>query len=326
MKNQYNNSMTEEVDLGYLFRKIGSFFRKIVKLLFLIIAFFKKYIIITITLVVVGAVIGYFLDKYSEKESVYENRVIVIPNFESVDYLYETVEELNSKVIFRDTVYLKSILADDYESLVQVEIEPIPDIYNFITQSRENIDALRILFQNQDFSEFVEDIPTSKNYKYHKLNFMIQGKNSKAIIDKLFASINKNEHFQEYKQAFQENTKLQLRHNELMLSQADSIIKAATELTPNSGSDQSVYISEGRLDMILFRKQEILDARLKLQKKMKDQVEVVKLVSANYNILHTSFFSFSNKVKLPVLLLFLFSFFFFIRYIYKSLKSIAERD
>ena len=107
MKDQINNASTEEVDLGYLFRKVGNFFRRIVKLLFLVISFFKKYIVVTSILIVAGAVIGYFLDKNGQDKIEYENRVIVIPNFESVDYLYESVDEWNAKIKSGDSVYLK---------------------------------------------------------------------------------------------------------------------------------------------------------------------------------------------------------------------------
>lgn len=326
MKDQNTNNSTEEVDLGYLFNRIGGFFRGIVKLIFLMVVFFKKYIWITIGLIVVGIILGYFKDKSSEGNQVYENRIIVIPNFESVDYLYETVDELNAKVKYEDSVYLKSILGNQFKNLGTIEIEPIPDIYNFITKSQENIDVFRILFQNQDFTEFIEDVPTSKNYKYHKLVINVVGRESKSIIDTLLKNINNNTHFLGYKKEFQENTKLQLEQNALMLSQADSIIKSAVVFSPEKGGDQAVYISDGRLDMILFRKQELLDMRLKLQKKLNDEVEVIKLVSANYNVLNKSFLSFSNKVKYPILLVFLFSFFFFLRFTYRKLKAVAEKD
>ena len=324
MKDQFNTTSTEEVDLGYLFKKVGDFFRSMVKRLFLVISFYKKYKIVTIVLIVAGVVLGYFLDDRAKDSYPYENRVIVIPNFESVDYLYETVDEINAKIKYRDSLYFQSFLAEDYKSLKLVEIEPIPDIYNFITESKENIEVLKILFQNQEFSEFIEDLPTSKNYKYHKLNFTIEGKNSKVIIDKILAQINKNEHFLQYKEVYQNSTRTQIKETNLMLAQADSIIKSGSRLAGKSGSNQSVVISDGRLDMILFRKQELLDNQLILTKKLTDQTEVVKLVSANYNVVNKGLLSFSNKVKMPLLFVLLFSFFFFIRFSYRSLKSIAK--
>ncbi len=47
----------------------------------------------------------------------YNNEVIVIPNFESVDYLYDKVEDSIQKIASNDTIYLKKIFGDQfYES------------------------------------------------------------------------------------------------------------------------------------------------------------------------------------------------------------------
>src|SRR5690554_1660503 len=134
---QQNSS--EEVDLGYLFKSVGDFFRKLVKLFFLVIGFFKKYLLIIIGIIILGIILGYFIDKNSK--SVYENRLIVIPNFESVEYLYDKIDEVNFKIQSGDSLYLKSIFGDNYTSVRKIEIEPIIDIYNFTTESRENIDV-----------------------------------------------------------------------------------------------------------------------------------------------------------------------------------------
>ena len=69
--------------MGYLFNSIGSIFKSLVKLLFQVLIFIRKYLFLIIGLIVIGVILGYFLDRNSVK--VYENRLIVIPNFESVD-------------------------------------------------------------------------------------------------------------------------------------------------------------------------------------------------------------------------------------------------
>lgn len=56
---------SEEVDLGYLFKSIGGFSKKIVKLLFLAITFFKKRLLWIIGIIVIGVILGYFLDQNS---------------------------------------------------------------------------------------------------------------------------------------------------------------------------------------------------------------------------------------------------------------------
>ena len=87
---QQNSS--EEIDLGYLFKKMGNLFKKFIKLIFLVLAFFVKFRVIVVILIIIGVGIGYYLDQ--NKEEVYNNEVIVIPNFESVDYLYSKINSI----------------------------------------------------------------------------------------------------------------------------------------------------------------------------------------------------------------------------------------
>ncbi len=317
---------SEEIDLGYLFNKFGDFIKKCIKLLFLVIAFFLKYWIITVILIVVGFALGYYMDMNSKR--VYSNEAIVIPNFESVDYLYDEVEMLNAKLKANDTLYFKSILDTNYVRFVSVEIEPIVDIYNFVSESRENIDIFRIFTQNQDVSEYIEDITTSKYYKYHRLKFDIIGNEySEEIVEGLMNSINQNPHYLEYQAIGRENTALQIAENEKMIAQVDSIINAASSFAAGNLSSQSVYINDNsQLSNLITSKRELLDDRLKYKMREKDETEIVKLVSANYNVIGDEGLNISKKIKYPILLVFLFGLFYFVRYSYKKLKEISERD
>lgn len=327
MKDQHNHS-NEEVELGFLFKTVGNFFRKIIKLLFLIIAFFQKYFIINLILLVAGVVIGYFLDKDSDYVPTYENHVIVIPNFESVDYFYESIEGLNSKIRSNDTVYLNSILGNDSNLLRGVQIEPIVDIYNFASQSQQQIDVFRILFQNQELSEFVTDMTTSKYFKYHRMNFSIHGNSrSEEVVQKVLDYFSNNTHFKEYQEISRANTELLIEENAKMIEQVDSLMQAAISYANKKDANQSVFINDNSdLGMLIYRKQDILEKRLDLLKQRKDEVVVIKKVSGDYNILKKGLFSFSNKVKLPLQLILIFSMIFFVRFVYKELKSISENN
>src|SRR5690606_20461322 len=132
----------EEIDLGYLFKKMNDLFKKSIKLLFEVIAFFLKYKFIVIALIVIGFAYGYYKDSHSKK--LYLNQGIVIPNYESVDYLYDKVAVINEKILIGDTLYLKNLLGANYLNLIKINVEPIADIYNFSTKSREHVDVLRI--------------------------------------------------------------------------------------------------------------------------------------------------------------------------------------
>lgn len=315
---------SEEVDLGYLFKSIGGFSKKIVKLLFLAITFFKKRLLWIIGIIVIGVILGYFLDQNSKR--VYENRMIVIPNFESVEYLYDITDELNYKMRFGDTIYLKNVFGEKYNAVKGIEIEPIIDIYNFITQSRENIDVFRILFTNQNMKEFVDDMTTSKQYKYQKLKVYIQGnEDSEELLENMMTFLNENEHFKQYQEVYAQNTERRLVETDKMIVQADSIIKALASASDGTLTNPPVYASFNNDFFSIFsHKQELLMDELELLKRSKDEVAIIKQVSVNYNILEGGFGTMKNTIKLPFLFVILFSMLFFGIYCYKELEKIAQ--
>jgi uncharacterized membrane protein/regulator of sigma D len=317
---QQNSS--EEVDLGYLFRSIGGLFKKLARVLFLVISFFKKYLIVTLVLIIIGFGIGYYLDSVSEP--VFQNELIVIPNFESTDYLYEKVEAFNLKKDAKDSIFFKSILGEDYLDFANIEIEPIVDIYNFMAEKKDYLETLKILYDDKDPEEFLKDKTISKYYKYHKINIICKGDNSEQISNRILEYFNSNEHFKLYQQVGLRDTEIQISQNEKMVSQIDSVMKAVSENT-DSKQAQSVYIStQSDLYQMINTKQALLNNRFKLQTKFIDQHEIIKLVSANYNMEPERILHISNKVKYPLLFVFLFSLVFFILYILKKLKNYAN--
>tara|TARA_R110002072_G_scaffold235697_5_gene393381 strand:+ start:5864 stop:6847 length:984 start_codon:yes stop_codon:yes gene_type:complete len=320
------NSQQEEIDLRFLLKKAGEFLKDCVKVLFKVLMFFKKYIIVVVILIIVGVSYGYYLDVNTKK--VYTNEVIIIPNVESVDYLYSKVKALNSKIGIKDTIYLKKVLDTNFRKIKEVKIEPIVDVYNFISKSRENIDIFRIFTQNQDIDEYVQEFSNSKYFKYHKLYFSIEGKNdSEKIVGDVLREINENQHYKEYLEVGKENTNFQIEQVSEMIIQVDSIIKSTTNFASMNQSSQSVYINDNnQLGSLINIKRELLDDLLILKMKNKDEVEIVKEVSSNYNIVGEKGFPIGNKIKYPLLLVFLFSLFFFLLHIYKKLKAIADEQ
>src|SRR5690606_9602185 len=120
----------------------------------------------------------------------------------------------------------------NFRRIQAIEIEPIIDIYNFASKSRENIDVFRILFQNQDLSEFVNDMTTSKYYKYHRISFKVLGENSsEKIVTDILNYWNSNTHYSGYAEIFKANAEFQVQEHKNMIIQIDSIITAITSLS-----------------------------------------------------------------------------------------------
>lgn len=320
------NNHQEEIDLGYLLNKMNHLFKKSVKLFFELIGFFIKYKIIIGIIFVLALVFGIYKDQSTSV--VYNNQALVIPNFESVDYLYDKVDALNAKVRGQDSLYLKQILGSNFRKLREIEIEPIIDIYSFGSKSRENIDILRILFQNQDFDEFVDHVANSKNYKYHRINFKILGEfDSKDIVKNLMFYLNENEHYVGYQSIFQEHYQFDLNEVEKMIGYVDSIFDSAKLISAHNATGQSVFINDNsQLNNLLFSKRSLIEDRVKLKLKIEDQEEIIKTVKLDFNLLPEYGFRVSNTVLYPFLVIFIFSLIFFFRYFYLKLRTIAESD
>lgn len=319
---QQNSS--EEVDLSYMFKSIGGFFKRLVKLLFLVLSFFRKNIIIIIILILVGFGSGYYID--SNSKPIYQNELIVIPNFESTDYLYENVKAFNLKKQAKDSIFFKSFLDEDYQDFIKIEIEPIIDVYTFISDKKENIETFKILYDDKDPDEFLKDNTISKYYKYHKISIVCKGNNSEIISNKILDYFNSNSHFKLYQEVGLRDTEIQISQNEKMISQIDSILKAVSENTDKRQA-QSVYIStQSDLYQMINTKQALLNNRIKLQTKFIDQHEIIKLVSGIYNTKESGIKALPNKIKIPIYLLFIFSGFSFLIFLYKNLKTISRRD
>lgn len=317
---QQNSS--EEIDLGYLFKKIDGFFRKLIKALFLVLAFFIKFWIIILVLVLLGVGYGYYLDSNSKKT--FLNEGIVIPNFESVDYLYENIQHLNSKIRQGDTIFLKKAFPSGYNRIEGIEVEPISDIYNMVTKSREQIDVFRILFQNQDLDKFVNDITTSKYFKYHKVSFTIRGtENTEEIISEVFSYWNSNEHFKTYEEIYQQNAAFQVVEYRKMISQVDSIVYSINSVSKGvETSNSGVIISENNNIHSLLERKTIMLAELQnLELQQSDYTSIIKLVNMDYNVEKTSV---SKKMKYPIILVGIFSLIFLFIHIYKSLKKYSD--
>lgn len=315
---------SEEVDLGYLFKSIGGFFKNLVKLLFLVISFFLRNIIILIVLILVGIGIGYYLDINSKP--IYQNELIVIPNFESTDYLYGKVESLNLKKAAKDSVFFKSFLGEDYNDFVKIEIEPIIDIFGFMAEKKDNIETLKILYNDKDAEEFLTNKTISRYYKYHKINIFCKGSNSERISKRILEYFNSNEHFKLYQEVGLKDTEIQIAQNENMISQIDSILKSVSDNTDKDKPQTISINTQSDLYQMINTKQALLNNKLKLRTKYIDQHEIIKLVNGDYNLQVRGIRALPNKLKIPVFLLLLFSGIFFLIYLYKKLKRISNED
>ena len=127
-----NDAIDEEVDLSVVLKGIRNFLKQILLSIFSVFHFFNKHKFVLIGLIVLGGILGYFYEKNTPKT--YTNDMLVSPNFGSSDYLYSKIEALNKKVSIGDSLFLKEVFGDHQNKVKSIEIKPVIDIYNFVSQ------------------------------------------------------------------------------------------------------------------------------------------------------------------------------------------------
>ncbi|TXI68114.1 MAG: hypothetical protein E6Q46_01690 [Flavobacterium sp.] len=318
------NSQDQEIDLGQIGTGIKNFFNGIVNSIFDFIFFVKKKIVIIGSLLIIGLVLGYFLDKTTKK---YTSEIIVAPNLGGSDYLYSKINLIKSKLKEDDEVFLKSIGISNSKDIISISIEPIIDVYTFVNnstviadnaQNTQNFELIKLLAESEDINKVIEDEKTSKNYPHHKVSIITLNKiDDKEIIKPILKYLNSDEYLNKLLAITQENVLVKLKKNEEQILQIDNLINRISEnLAKEKGPSSLVYNNENNEINALFTLKNALINEIATQRITLENIKLyIKDVSITTNIIETN--GVNNKLKLLLPLFFVFLYLF--GHLFKSL-------
>ena len=308
------NSQDQEIDLGQIGSGIKNFLNYCLNTFFDFIFFVKKKIILIGILFIIGIVLGIVIDK---KHS-YIQKMILIPNFGSNEYLYNKISLLESKLKEQDSAFFKSIGITNIEEIGKIEIKPINGIYSFINSKDNalNFEFIRLMAEDGNIEKIIKDDVTSKNYYQHELVI----NTSKAfkrneLIDPILKFLQDSDHFNKLKSIYQENITAKIALNNELIKQIDELIVSYSQNKPSG----SVTISENSgLNDIINKKDELIKEN---QYKLLHNVEYDKIVkdqSIVSNQINSS--GLKNKMKfiLPILFVLLYLGFYKFHTLYKK--------
>lgn len=311
-----NPTQDQEIDLGQVFNKIGNLFENIGTYIFKGILFVKKNLIILLTLLVFGVGIGIFLDSRS---NTYNHEVIVSPNYGSVDYLYNKINLINSRIKQGDTLFLKSIGIEEPKKISSVSVKPIIDIYSFVNdktnavgnaQNSQNFELVKLLSEDGDINKVIKDSLTSKNYNHHRINISTKGfTTNKKTINPILEYLNNSAYYKSFRKTYIDNINSKIKADQIVVSQIDALLNQFSTDTNSQKNDKLVYYNENtQLNDIITTKNTLISeiGYLKTQLIILDKVILDK--SRIINIKNTKGLSNKNKLVLPVLFIFGFLF------------------
>ena len=331
-----NNQENQEIDLSMISAKINGFFDGIYSKIYRTILYFQKNAKIIITLFVIGAGLGLYLDTTSEH---YSHEIVVIPNFESTDYLYSKIDLIQSKIKERDTVFFKSIGISSPKNLVQIEIEPIVDIYTFVNkgqpvagnvQNSQNFELVKLLAEDGDIKKVVADEITSRNYANHKISIKTKDKiSNKNTLEPLLNYLNTNDYFNNIKESKINSINIKISENQGIISQINGLINQfSSAINSPQKSDKLVYHNENtQLNDVLKNKENLISETAYLKLQLIDFSKTIKDTSSVINIKDNE--KLNNKLKffLPLIFIFIFIFVGFVKNFYKkeALKALNKK-
>jgi len=322
-----NNTNSEEIDLGQLFTLIGDGFRKLFKfigsifngifnVLISFLLFLQQHFIKFVIAGVIGVGVGIALDM--SKQPVYVSTMVVEPNFQSAQQLYNNIKFYNELARAEDSVALGEALGievNEAATIKEFSVESYSDDNQKVRLFDEFVRTLDSTTRKAiDMEVFLENF-NSFDAKYHTV--FVKATNSmvaKKLQEPIISSISFNQYFLKLKNTQTENIELQRSVLSNQISEIDSLQLLYKNVMIKQADQpmQGTSISLG--DQGLGKQSREMDLINKIDDIKTEMVELNELEASKSNILNVisdfprrgvedkGFFT-SYKVVTPVFLM-----------------------
>ncbi len=290
-----------EIDLQQLSNSIKRRMDNTLQIIPRTISFIKKNILLIIVLLILGVVLGYVVDKYKKN---YESNIIALPNFGTVDYLYEKVSLLNSKIGQNEVDFLKKVNITPEEKITKVEIEPLPNLYEFISQDENYYNVFKTLSENTDATKVVENLSTSKNFKNHLITISSKEKINQNTLESIMQFINSSKYYSDIRKDIIANVKNKMVVNDSTIKQIDAILNSV----PKEGSSSStIFLNENsQLKDLVEQKVDLVQENHELKVHLHNLDYIVTPLDYSDNLENNTGLNGKYKYILPIILVGLF--------------------
>ncbi len=256
MKNNFKEN--EELDIIVLIEKIKLMLLSIVLQIFRRSKNFLSEWKRLLAVILLGVLLGYFLtdnDKPSSKEAT----ILVKINFDAGNYVYDTVDLINLKILSEDTdFFTQEIKLNEDETIDEVSISPVIDIKDIMAKDIQ-ANEIRALFENLEYEDgFSVTEGFKSDYDYHFIKVNVSNNSSIETINKVIDYFNNNPLFAELKERNLQRISSIISDNEQTIKQIDRLLDYYT--TETSANNSQLYIDNKNL-----RPNELIKTKITLQ-------------------------------------------------------------
>lgn len=297
-----NNSSSEEVDLGQLFQLIGNGFRKffnfigsIFKGIFNIIIhfllFIQKHFLKFAIAGIVGLAIGVYLDMI--KEPKYISTMVVEPNFNSVQQLYNNVNFYNELAEAEDSTALAEALdltLSDAGHIKEFTVESYSDENQKVLLFDKFVRSLDTTTQKAiDMEKYLLNF-NSFDARFHTISVKATNNSvAKKIQPSIINSISRNDYFNLqksisdinielqdslYKKQINEIDSLQLLYKRVMVKEADKPMQGTSISLGDNGGNENKELA------LINKMEELKNSLVKLNEERANKSSILNVISA----------------------------------------------
>ncbi|MEC7263632.1 MAG: hypothetical protein VXW38_07815 [Bacteroidota bacterium] len=296
---QQNSS--DEIDLGQLFQMIGrgfqkffnfigSIFKGIFHVIILFLLFLQKNIIVIGCALVLGGIGGYILDTiFPEK---YISKMVVEPNFNSVQQLYNNISFYNDLAKAQDSVALATALNITEHEAASIK-EVFADSYSDENQKIKLFDEFvreldTTTIKTIDFENYLKNF-NSLDARFHQISLIsTDNRVAKKTQPAILGSISVNGYFRLQKRINDENLALQDSIYRQQLVEIDSLqslyrtvlVKEAEKPMQGTSINMAENGESQNRELALVQERDVLKQRLvELNKERANKSTIVNVIS-----------------------------------------------
>ena len=234
---------SDEIDLGQFFKLIENGFRNVFKWFLSVYVYFKRNFYWFVGLVILGGVTGYLVNQLVEDKQKLD--VIVTPNLDTKNYLYDAISEVQANIEAEDTNFLTDF-GMEIEKIKGFEIEIVPlKSENKGEQDNQNqtLELLKDFGNSEAISDILRSELQDKTIKDQRITFYFKDQTSGELYArKIVDYLNSNAYFNELVKVYTLNAENRIQRNDTLIKQIDVLIDNYTEKML-----REQYGSEGRL-------------------------------------------------------------------------------
>lgn len=296
-----NQNTSDEIDLGQLFQMIGrgfqkffnfigSIFKGIFHVLVLFLLFIQKNIIVLGAAFVIGGVGGYVLDKSLPEK--YISKMVVEPNFNSVQQLYNNIAFYNDLAKAQDSVALATALNITEHEAASIK-EVFADSYSDENQKIKLFDEFvreldTTTIKTIDFENYLKNF-NSLDARFHQISVIsTDNRVAKKMQPAIINSISVNGYFKLQKRINDENLGLQDSIYRQQLVEIDSLqslyktvlVKEAEKPMQGTSINMAEKGESQSRELALVQERDILKEKLvELNKDRANKSSIINVIS-----------------------------------------------